>query len=116
MRAALAAAQEAHEQAERKIAWRSAELEEQQARLDNEDRQRCADWRSTIEKECLQIEERLQKGYADRLAKTIKVSNEPTHTNWHAIKHPNRLMQSAHCVLGDRKCSSDGVTRRSNPP
>ena len=66
VRAAQAAAQEAHEQAERKIAWRSAELEEQQARMDDEDRQRIADWRSTIEKERLEIDERLQKEYADR--------------------------------------------------
>ena len=78
MRAALSAAQEAHEQAERKIAWRSVELEEQQARLDDEDRQRSAEWRSTIEKERLAIDERLQKEYAGRLAETIKVSNERT--------------------------------------
>ena len=76
VRASLAAAQEAHEQAERKIAWRSAELEEQQARMDDEDRQRIADWRSTIEKERLEIDERLQKEYADRLAETIKVSDK----------------------------------------
>ena len=78
VRAALSAAQEAHEQAERKIAWRSVELEEQQARLDEEDRQRSAEWRSTIEKERLAIDERLQKEYAGRLAETIKVSNERT--------------------------------------
>lgn len=78
MRAALAAAQEAHEQAERKIAWRSVELEEQQARLDEEDRQRSAEWRSTIEKERLDIDERLRKEYADRLAETIKVSKKQT--------------------------------------
>lgn len=95
MRAALAAAQEAHEQAERKIAWRSAELEEQQARLDNEDRQRSADWRSTIEKERLQIDERVQKEYAERLAKTIEVSNKPTPTS---IGSPINQVWSAECT------------------
>lgn len=73
VRAALASTQEAHEQAERKIAWRAAELEEQQTRLDDEDRQRVAEWRNTIEKELLEIDERLQKEHADKLAQAVEV-------------------------------------------
>jgi hypothetical protein len=73
LRAALAAAEDAHEQAARKIAWRSAELEEEQGRLDEEEANRRAGWRSTMEGERLEMAERMEADYRERMAVAIKV-------------------------------------------
>jgi hypothetical protein len=86
LRAALAAAEDAHEQAARKIAWRSAELEEEQGRLDEEEANRRAGWRSTMEGERLEMAERMEADYRERMAVAIKVRKHASmHVNVHSL-------------------------------
>ena len=111
LRAAQSSASDAVEQADRKIAWRAAELEQLKADIDQEESERTSQWRATMEKEREAVIERLEQEYAQKLAAAMEDAERGFEAAKHAGEVRREEAEAAHELAEER---AKGVGARLN--